>query len=152
MQEQVDRLRKQVNLIDKQVPKMIIPTPASSKRFEKLRTDVPMTLKELNRAARDSERNYNLLVDDLEHLELTARAKGVSVVLPEEHVQTDEQSIVLGTTLDLSKSAKGLGVPFRAGMALKVNKQNREGGINGKPVKLIFLDDGYIASYLPPKH
>ena len=29
-------------------------------------------------------------------------------------------------------------------MALKVNKQNREGGINGKTVKLIFLDDGYI--------
>ncbi len=144
LQEQVDRLRKQVNLIDKQVPKIIIHTPTSAKRFEKLRTDVPMTLKELNRVARDSERNYNLLVDDLEHLILAARAKGVSVVLPEEHVHTDEQSIVLGTTLDLSKSAKGLGVPFRSGMALKVNKQNREGGINGKTVKLIFLDDGYI--------
>ena len=112
LQEQVDRLRKQVNLIDKQVPKIIIHTPTSAKRFEKLRTDVPMTLKELNRVARDSERNYNLLVDDLEHLILAARAKGVSVVLPEEHVHTDEQSIVLGTTLDLSKSAKGLGVPF----------------------------------------
>ena len=49
--------------------------PAPSEQFEKLRTDVPMTLKELNKAARDIERNYNLLVEELESLELKLEKK-----------------------------------------------------------------------------
>jgi len=51
--------------------------------------------------------------------------------------------LVVGCTLDLSKTSAPLGKRLRAGLELRINKANWEGGIAGMPLKMIFLDDAY---------
>lgn len=92
------------------------------------------------------ERSYNRLVLDVADLQRIAAQKGLRTEIPLGKTQEEEEAgtIIIGSTLDLSKSVKGLGIPFRGGISLKVNQQNQAGGINGKRVQVIFLDDGYI--------
>ncbi|MCK5632846.1 ABC transporter substrate-binding protein [bacterium] len=55
----------------------------------------------------------------------------------------EEKDFIIGSTLDLSKSLKLEGEKMREGLDIYVRKINREGGVRGRNVKLIVLDDGY---------
>lgn len=52
-----------------------------------------------------------------------------------------DDSIVIGSSCDLSKNNKAVGLPMVTGMSLKISSKNKEGGINGKFIKPVFLDD-----------
>ena len=59
---------------------------------------------------------------------------------------TDE--LLIGTPLSLTGSNKHIGRATKVGLFLRLNKENiRYGGINGRFLRLVFLDDGYQ----PPK-
>ncbi len=64
-----------------------------------------------------------------------------SVVNAEDGV-TDNQ-ILLGQSAALGGPAKALGTGMRDGLAAYFAKVNAEGGVNGRTIKLISLDDGY---------
>jgi branched-chain amino acid transport system substrate-binding protein len=51
--------------------------------------------------------------------------------------------ILLGQSAALSGPAAALGQQFRAGAQLVIDRVNARGGINGRPVELQSLDDGY---------
>jgi len=50
---------------------------------------------------------------------------------------------VLGMSADFSGQSRGLGVELYRGAAAYFTQLNRAGGINGRPVVLVALDDGY---------
>ena len=54
-----------------------------------------------------------------------------------------QEPIVIGCTLDLSKGVSGQGKQVKMGISLAVNEQNARGGINGRPLEIVFMDDGY---------
>lgn len=54
---------------------------------------------------------------------------------------TPTQELVVGSTLDLSKTLKVESESTREGLHKAFDKINREGGINGKRIKLVILDD-----------
>ena len=56
--------------------------------------------------------------------------------------QTDKR-IVLGQSAALSGPAAALGTEFRQGAVLHFDKLNAAGGLNGRLVELLTLDDGY---------
>ncbi len=58
-------------------------------------------------------------------------------------IKDEDEEFVIGSTLDLSKSLKEEGQKMREGLNAYVRKINREGGVRGKKVKLVVLDDGY---------
>ena len=138
---------EQITLIQKQLPLTSTkPIPSAKTPLSaKLKAGTPLTQQELQEAAFEVEQLYNELARSVETLMLEASHKGLTTHLPKK-IEEDKSTIVLGSSLDASKSVKGLGIPFRSGMALKVNKKNIEGGINGKRLQIIFLDDGYIPS------
>lgn len=51
--------------------------------------------------------------------------------------------IRVGTSLALTGPIKNLGESMRDGMKLYIDNVNREGGVNGRKIKLIVLDDNY---------
>jgi branched-chain amino acid transport system substrate-binding protein len=53
-------------------------------------------------------------------------------------------TINLGSSMDLSKGNRFIGKPMLAGISLGVNQQNQKGGINGRKIKFIALDDSFI--------
>jgi branched-chain amino acid transport system substrate-binding protein len=55
----------------------------------------------------------------------------------------NSEPLVVGCTLDLSKTSAALGQRLRLGLDLRINKTNRAGGIEGRPLRMIFLDDAY---------
>lgn len=55
----------------------------------------------------------------------------------------EKKPIIIGCTLDLSKGASVPGKHVKEGMSLRVNEVNRSGGIDGHPIKVIFMDDEY---------
>ena len=57
----------------------------------------------------------------------------------------DTSDIVLGQSAPLSGSFSELGAAYRDGAQLYFDKINMAGGINGRKVRLITLDDGYNA-------
>ncbi|HEY7090757.1 MAG TPA: ABC transporter substrate-binding protein [Tepidisphaeraceae bacterium] len=54
-----------------------------------------------------------------------------------------QDEIVLGMSTVLSGPAADLGLNMRAGVEAALNEANRAGGIKGKKLRLIALDDGY---------
>lgn len=138
---------EQLAVIKKQLPAFdsrSVPA-AQSNLLSALKTGASLSQEQLQQAAFEIEQLYNELSESIETLVTQAQKKGVDTAVPHKHIQ-DESTIVLGSSMDVSKSVKGLGIPFRSGVALKVNKKNREGGINGKRVQIYFLDDGYISA------
>ena len=135
----------QIEVIKKQLPQTPLSTvpSAQTELLAKLKQNIPLTQQELQQTAFEIEQLYNELTQQTEALITKATQKGLKTAVPKK-IEADENTIILGSSLDVSKSVKGLGIPFRSGMALKVNKKNREGGIEGKRVQIIFLDDGYI--------
>jgi branched-chain amino acid transport system substrate-binding protein len=51
--------------------------------------------------------------------------------------------IIVGCSLDLSKSLANMGKNVRDGISLSINKQNQQGGINGRLIRVVFMDDQY---------
>ncbi len=58
--------------------------------------------------------------------------------------------IILGMSTALSGTAAGLGIDMRAGVQAALAECNRAGGIRGRTVRLIALDDGYEPSRTAP--
>ncbi len=57
--------------------------------------------------------------------------------------QTDIEEIFVGCTLDLSREIASMGISMRTGITLCIDHENSRGGIRGRMVKPIFMDDGY---------
>ena len=55
------------------------------------------------------------------------------------------EDIVIGQTTDLSSVAGGQMLDFNTGAKLLIDAVNARGGVNGRKVKLVTLDDGYVA-------
>lgn len=51
--------------------------------------------------------------------------------------------IIVGCTLDLTKGISAQGKFLKKGINFKINEVNTKGGINGHPIKAVFLDDEY---------
>lgn len=58
---------------------------------------------------------------------------------------SNAQSIVVGRTLPLSGQLKTIGEPKRDGGDAYINKINAAGGIGGRKIEVITMDDGYVA-------
>lgn len=57
------------------------------------------------------------------------------------------EPIIVGSTMDFTKSSKDQGKQGRAGITLRINQQNQNGGINGRPIQVVYMDDEYTPSY-----
>lgn len=69
-----------------------------------------------------------------------------SVVEPQKEKQlaaVHDNVIVFGCSLDLSKGIRNQSVSLQEGIMAKINDVNAAGGIGGKQIRLIFLDDQY---------
>ena len=145
LQTQTKTIQAQIDLLKKQLPQQSVPSVPieSTPLLAKLKEGVPLTTHEIQQAGFEIELLYNTLSSEVDTLLKRADKKGLITALP--HTSPKEgNTITLGSSLDLSKSAKGLGIPFKTGMSLAVHKQNREGGIHHKRVNIIFLDDAYL--------
>ena len=71
-----------------------------------------------------------------------AAASAASLALPSLRAQ-DRNAIVLGQSAPLTGAAAQLGLQFKAGAQLMFARINGRGGINGRPIELRSLDDGY---------
>ena len=69
-------------------------------------------------------------------------ASAASLALPTVRAQ-DRNAIVLGQSAPLTGAAAQLGLQFKAGAQLMFARINGRGGINGRPIELRSLDDGY---------
>ncbi|WP_395703393.1 ABC transporter substrate-binding protein [Aquabacterium sp.] len=54
--------------------------------------------------------------------------------------------LVLGQSVPLSGPFAGLGRQYRDGTRLALDEANAQGGIGGRPLRLVTLDDGYVAA------
>jgi ABC-type branched-subunit amino acid transport system substrate-binding protein len=61
----------------------------------------------------------------------------------EQKATTQEEEFIVGTLLDLSKYLKVESTYTQEGLQLAINRANKNGGIRGKNIKLIVLDDEY---------
>jgi branched-chain amino acid transport system substrate-binding protein len=57
--------------------------------------------------------------------------------------EQEQQEIIIGTTLGLTGNVKEESESVQLGLQLRIDQENKAGGINGKKIKLIVLDDGY---------
>lgn len=53
-------------------------------------------------------------------------------------------TIVIGNTSDFSKGLKSMSDSLKLGINLKLQEVNASGGVNGKKIRMAYLDDGYI--------
>ena len=71
----------------------------------------------------------------------TVLAAAVTVAHAEDGVTQNE--VVIGMANALSGPASGLGTNLKAGAVAYINKVNAGGGVHGRKIKLVSLDDGY---------
>lgn len=64
--------------------------------------------------------------------------------------QTNQEEILLGMSTALSGPTAELGENMKSGVLVGLDRINRRGGVNGKQVRLIALDDGYEPSRTSP--
>ncbi len=57
--------------------------------------------------------------------------------------ETEQEPLYIGCTVDLTKGASPIGKRVRDGVALRINQLNANGGLKGRPVKMVFMDDEY---------
>jgi ABC-type branched-subunit amino acid transport system substrate-binding protein len=67
-----------------------------------------------------------------------------------ENGEPAEDAILLGMSTALSGPALFLGVNMHAGVMAAIEEANQSGGIQGKPLRLICLDDGYEPARAAP--
>ena len=76
-----------------------------------------------------------------------------SILLPVASIGDDETTraeILVGMSTALSGPAADLGRNMRDGVLAAFDEQNRAGGIHGRPLRLLALDDGYEPSRTAP--
>jgi branched-chain amino acid transport system substrate-binding protein len=74
------------------------------------------------------------------------KSKPKEVVAQKEILSTEvdtQKEILLGTTMDLSGELSETSRQVLSGLYLRINQENEKGGINGKQIKLTYLDDRY---------
>ena len=54
-----------------------------------------------------------------------------------------DKTILFGQTASLTGQHEGLGRPYRAGILAAFRARNRAGGVGGRQIRLVSLDDGY---------
>ena len=72
-----------------------------------------------------------------------AAALAAPAVLAQATQGVAKDKIVLGSIQDLSGPLAGFGKQLRAGMTLRVDEVNEQGGVNGRKLELLFEDSGY---------
>ncbi len=75
--------------------------------------------------------------------QLIQSAAGLGLASLGAPVLAQPAKIVLGQSAALSGPAAALGQQFMAGAQLHFERVNARGGINGRPIELVSLDDGY---------
>jgi branched-chain amino acid transport system substrate-binding protein len=70
-----------------------------------------------------------------------ALAAGLTGAQASQGVSKNE--LVIGSIQDLSGPLAGFGKQLRAGMLLRVEEANEQGGLHGRKIKLLFEDSGY---------
>lgn len=73
----------------------------------------------------------------------TSRDQGQKIEGDSRDMAVRANEIVFGTTLDVSKGVKAVGIAMKDSINATVNTINRQGGVNGKRLQVIFLDDEY---------
>jgi branched-chain amino acid transport system substrate-binding protein len=87
-------------------------------------------------------RAFSLVIGTLLTLGTTLQSAEVGATAPEE--------IVLGMSTALSGPAAALGRDMREGVLAGFERANRAGGVNGRKLRLIALDDGYEPARTAP--
>ncbi len=67
----------------------------------------------------------------------------VSCAVSGADVGVDNNSIVVGQSAAMTGPAAELGIEMRQGALLYFNEVNEKGGVNGRQIRLVTLDDGY---------
>ncbi len=52
-------------------------------------------------------------------------------------------TLYVGCSIDLTRSASPIGKHVRDGIVMRINKANAEGGIKGRQIQVVFMDDEY---------
>lgn len=68
---------------------------------------------------------------------------GKKTLVPQEQKLSQKEPLVIGCTLDLSKGASGQGKQVKIGISMCINNQNEKGGIDGRRIDIVFMDDEY---------
>ena len=63
--------------------------------------------------------------------------------MPQVTKLSQKEPLVIGCTLDLSKGASGQGKQVKIGISMCINNQNEKGGIDGRRIDVVFMDDEY---------
>ena len=61
----------------------------------------------------------------------------------EESLLKEKPPLYIGCTLDLTKGASNQGKAVKMGMAMRVDHENEKGGINGRRLEVVYMDDEY---------
>lgn len=79
----------------------------------------------------------------MQRRQILSAAAGLGAGLLAPHTRAQGNSIVLGQSAALSGPASELGEQFKRGALLHFDRVNARGGIGGRPIELVSLDDGY---------
>jgi ABC-type branched-subunit amino acid transport system substrate-binding protein len=71
----------------------------------------------------------------------TEEEKSIKVESKADAASTGKEDFIVGNSMDLSKGGEHWGKADLRGIRLSINKTNREGGINGRKMKLVNYDD-----------
>jgi branched-chain amino acid transport system substrate-binding protein len=74
---------------------------------------------------------------------LAAAALALAPLVQAQSQGVSKTEITLGSIQDLSGPLAGFGKQIRAGMQLRVDELNEQGGINGRKIRLLVEDSGY---------
>ncbi len=108
--------------------------------FSKVSRYAVLTGKDLNGSLLTANNPFIPTPEDLQKLKQCSKKSDLSYT---EELGPKKAPLYLGCTLDLTKGASPLGHRLRDGITLRVNEINQAGGIQGRPVKVVFMDDGY---------
>ena len=79
----------------------------------------------------------------IQRRQLIQSAAGLGLAALGAPVLAQQARILLGQSAPLSGPASALGEQFKIGANLLFERVNGRGGINGRPIELRTLDDGY---------
>ena len=97
--------------------------------YEKLRTTV--------------NKSISLLTKEMESIKTKKQTYNNGDIKNKIFFDVTKKTIVLGCSADFSKSIKYLSKNYLKGVNLRINEQNKKGGINGHQIKMITLNDKY---------
>ncbi|GEM_PF-880937 len=139
--QHVKTLKKQVEQLQSKLKECQL-KKKPTKRKETIQEKPDQTKKEIELAKKETEIAKKEAALALKEAELAKKA-AESAQKKTPVIKKEPQEIVIGTTLGLTGNVKEESESVKLGLKLRIDKQNREGGINGKKIRLIVLDDGY---------